>query len=44
MRNKGTNRRLEAFDDEKRMQRFYAILLEADLACLSDILEKRRKH
>jgi len=44
MKSRGIVRRLEAFDDEKRMQRFYAILLEADLACLSDILEKRRKR
>lgn len=40
----GTVRDLNNFDDERRMRRFYEILLEADLACLSSALERRRKR
>jgi hypothetical protein len=39
-----TVRDLNNFDDERRMRRFYEILLEADLTCLSSALERRRKR
>lgn len=43
MKNNAMQRSLDGFDEGKRLQRFYAILLDADLACLSDMLEKQKR-
>ncbi|MEI8348732.1 MAG: hypothetical protein WCI77_01125 [Candidatus Omnitrophota bacterium] len=42
--NNKAQRSLDGFDEKKRLQRFYAILLDADLACFSDLIEKRRRY